>query len=90
MKVVKEFQVCGEPLSITDIESDAIKAVMAGVATSYQQKCATLYIIRDLCGYGKTPYRSSRPDDSAFNSGRQWVGNTLMNIINTDFTTQGE
>ena len=63
--------------AITIRETRALKALAKGEATPEQQKLALEAIIFKFSGFGDVPFVPGAPDESAFMSGRQFVGNRI-------------
>lgn len=67
------------PLDKHDIE--AIKAVEAGTATSYQQKLALVVIVNKFSRAQDLLYIPNSSDETAFLNGRGFVGQKILKII---------
>ena len=60
----------------------AIKALASGTANDMQQKRALDWILRIACGVGDTTYYPDSERDSAFASGKRFVGMEIVAILN--------
>lgn len=60
----------------------AIKALAAGTANDMQQKRALDWILRIACGIGDTTYYPDSERDSAFASGKRFVGMEIVALLN--------
>ena len=63
--------------AITIRETRAIKALAKGEASPEQQKLALEVIMFKFSGFGDVPFVPGAPDESAFMSGRSFVGNRI-------------
>ena len=68
---------------IANDEHAAIQAVNDGVASEYQQKLALATIVKKLCRTHDLTYCPGSFDESAFLSGRAYVGHNIIRLTKT-------
>lgn len=75
-------EVCFKVPALDKAERQAIKALRRGDADQSQQALALAVIVNKLSGANELQYVPGSQDQSAFLSGRAFVGNQIKKIIN--------
>lgn len=70
---------------LTKEEVHAIKSCWAGEANKDQQRKALNLVLTVFAQIKQTPYQPGEPDETSFLSGRFFVGQSLMDVIEKPF-----
>lgn len=82
-----------KPPKYPDHMPTAFRALMNGECPPHLQKEALVWLIWQLCGTYDQPYRPGGPEgarDTDFACGKQWVGQQIVKLVNTQVTKRGE
>lgn len=74
-----------KPIDWEPEDAYALRALQSGTATEGQQKRALAWLISAARTYDQ-PYRSSSPYDTAFACGMQWVGQSVVKLLNVNLS----
>lgn len=62
-----------------------IQALSTGTADEEQQKAALKWIVQDVCGLGKWPYREGQRETDV-ELGKNFVGHRIMGAVNANIS----
>jgi hypothetical protein len=77
----KKLSECFKTPALDKHDIEAIKALEKGTATEHQQKLALAVIIKKFARTHDQPFVPDSRDETAFLSGRCFVGNKIIKII---------
>ena len=66
---------------LTNTDVGALKSLAKGKASSSQQKQALAFIVKNICRTYDVSFRPGKPDVSAFNEGRAFVGKEIVRMV---------
>ena len=81
---------CKEVLPLNKTEHEALRNVYRGEATEHQQKLAMAVIVKKFAHTHSLPYVEGSFDQTAFLSGRAYVGALILETINKPVSEDDE
>lgn len=81
---------CKEVLPIDKHEHEALRNLYRGEATEHQQKLALAVIVKKFAHTHAVPYVEGSFDQTAFLSGRAYVGALILETINKPVSEEQE
>ena len=87
MKQIKKINQCFKVKDPSKEEHEAIKSLKRGDASEYQQQLALAYIVNTVARSQDLLYIPGSLDETAFISGRAFVGQHILKLLNVPIGT---